>query len=601
VREQLVPLVYNRFLFCGLRKIPPSWLSFEQPGRLIVSLVLLLLCFLLPNTSGQLLHAAAIEEPAASTTPFATKPTETVLLLGDHTVASTSGLTQRFFAAGKHPANPVMRQTENWEGVGPYIWGNRLMQDERTGLFRLWYITYDFAGNFYRWGYATSPDGLTWTKPNLGVERYADAPATNLLPLGPHPEKGTRSIARDPRPETPAERRYLGVRFTYDGEFVSFSPDGISWKEHPLSPSWFVPSDIIHVMWDEQRNKFTAYFKLWEVAGTEVLDSGPERPFLAYMPTFTNTKLSDGKEAFEGPVIHLRPNAAAEVKKTKFVLRSVNQGKDDGGGASLSGSWTAKRVQAWASSNDGIHWENEQVVLRADQHDPPSSNIQYMFVMQHGGYYLGFITMHDESGYFREQFAWSADGIKWHRPWRKPWLDVGPKGAFDMGMVTGPCDPIITEREMWFPYGGFPILHNTTDQSWKSNIGLATLRLDGFCAWEAGAKPGELLTQPFLCNGDRLFVNAESQHGSLTVEVVGENGKPLVGFQSDACQVVAADTLATDKKIDGWITWKNNVSLGRAQGQRIQLRFRLKNARLYSFRIANEGTINLPVPRATTR
>jgi hypothetical protein len=530
---------------------------------------------------------------------FSIRATSSVLLLGDSTVARTSGLTQRFFPAKKHPSNPVMRQTEAWEGVGPYTWGNRLMQDEKTGLFRLWYIAYDFAGNFYRWGYATSPDGIAWTKPNLGVEQYAGKPATNLLPLGAHPEKGTRSIARDPRPDTPAERRYLGIRFTYDGEFVSFSPDAIHWTEDPATPTWFVPSDIIHVMWDEKRNCFTAYYKLWELAGAEITDSG-EKPLLAYMPTFTDTKLADGKTtSFQGPVIHFKPNAAAEVKKEKFVLRSVNQGKDDGGGASLSGSWTAKRVQAWAQSDDGMHWRNEQVVLRADEKDPPTSNIQFLFVMQHGGYYIGFLTMHDEGGHFRQQLAFSADGIKWSRPWREPWLDVGPEGAFDMGMITGPVDPIINEREMLFPYGGFPIRHDTKETNWKSNIGLAVTRLDGFAAWEAGADAGELVTQPFRCNGDRLFINAEAQDGSVAIEVLDEQGNALRGFERESCQEVKGDTLHDTSK--GWIRWKNEGDLRRVRGKQIQLKFTLRNARLYSFRVADEKTMNLPVPRATTR
>src|SRR5207244_2920146 len=152
---------------------------------------------------------------------LAPKSGESILLLDENTIASTAKLTQKFFPARKHPANPVIRRTERWEGVGPYVWGNRLMQDEQTGDLRLWYIAYDFNGNFYRWGYATSRDGLEWTKPNLGFERVGDSLARNCLPLGPHPEKGTRSIARDPRPETPSHRRYLGVRFTYQGEFVS--------------------------------------------------------------------------------------------------------------------------------------------------------------------------------------------------------------------------------------------------------------------------------------------------------------------------------------------------------------------------------------------
>ena len=140
------------------------------------------------------------------------------------------------------------------------------------------------------------------------------------------------------------------------------------------------------------------------------------------------------------------------------------------------------------ASDDGIHWTDEQVILRADERDPPTSNIQYMFVMQHGGYYLGFLTMHDEAGYFRIQLAYSADGIKWQSPVARAVARRRRReGAFDSGMVLGPADPIIREREMWFPYGGFPIRHDTHGQDWKSAIGLATTRLDGFAAWR---RPG---------------------------------------------------------------------------------------------------------------
>src|SRR4051812_31649014 len=84
---------------------------------------------------------------------------ETVLLLDDHTVARTQNLTQEFFPATKHPSNPVMQRSEPWEGAGPYVWGTRLLQDEQTKEFRLWYIAYDPYTNYYRWGLAISRDG----------------------------------------------------------------------------------------------------------------------------------------------------------------------------------------------------------------------------------------------------------------------------------------------------------------------------------------------------------------------------------------------------------------------------------------------------------
>src|SRR5688572_24867054 len=110
---------------------------------------------------------------------FSTTPDESVFHLGEPTVASTSHLTQRFFPARKHSANPILRRSETWEGVGPYLWGNRLMQDGKTREFRLWYIAYRYEDNFYRWAYATSSDGLQWTKPDLAAENFDNSPAKN--------------------------------------------------------------------------------------------------------------------------------------------------------------------------------------------------------------------------------------------------------------------------------------------------------------------------------------------------------------------------------------------------------------------------------------
>ncbi|MGI8966752.1 MAG: hypothetical protein ACR2H1_11790 [Limisphaerales bacterium] len=55
------------------------------------------------------------------------------------------------------------------------------------------------------------------------------------------------------------------------------------------------------------------------------------------------------------------------------------------------------------------------------------------------------------------------------------------------------------------------------------------------------------------------------------------------------------------KENDGWIQWKKQKDLNRVQGKQIQLRFTLRKAKLYSFRVADEKTMKLPVPRATNK
>ena len=125
------------------------------------------------------------------------------------------------------------------------------------------------------------------------------------------------------------------------------------------------------------------------------------------------------------------------------------------------------------------------------------------------------------------------------------------------------------------------------------------MRMDGFAAWEAGADSGELVTQLFFCTGDRLFINAEGQNGFVAVAVLDEKGNVIKGFDAKSCRVVTTDTLGIGG--DGWIQWKKEMNLRRVQGKQLQLRFTLKNAALYSFRIADEKTIELPLPRAATR
>src|SRR4029078_7958772 len=106
------------------------------------------------------------------------------------------------------------------------------------------------------------------------------------------------------------------------------------------------PSDIIHVMWDERRQKFSAFFKDWELTGREVRPDAPQgAPFTADMSTVTRKDLVNSTAEFEGPCITYRPPGAAEVKTRKFILKSGHQSPDEGGGVSLTRDLYAKRVQ----------------------------------------------------------------------------------------------------------------------------------------------------------------------------------------------------------------------------------------------------------------
>ena len=59
----------------------------------------------------------------------------------------------------KYAGNPVMVPTEEWEGEIT-VPGSVIYHDS---LYHMWYRSRDFYVND-RIGYATSPDGISWTK-----------------------------------------------------------------------------------------------------------------------------------------------------------------------------------------------------------------------------------------------------------------------------------------------------------------------------------------------------------------------------------------------------------------------------------------------------
>lgn len=508
------------------------------------------------------------------------------LLLDDHIVAEAVHCRQSFHGAVKDPASPVIVKSEPWEGRGPYTWGTRLLWNSETRQYDFYYVGWCEADNHYRWGIAVSNDGLQWSKPELGLETYDGRPARNMLTAGPHPDKAVRSVVRDPRTGCPPAERCKAVRFTYDGEFVSYSPDGRSWTEDPANPVWKTPSDIIHALWDPVRERFVTYYKVWEIRGETPDSKSPNgfRPVRAHAPTFEHRALPDGLAELKGPWITFNPDSAAEVREGTLLLRRGGQGRDDGGGAPLTGAWHARRVQAWAESDDWRRWHHERVVLDCDERDRPDANIQYMFVMHHGGYYLGFLTLHDERGHFEQQFAFSRDGLAWSRPWRGNFIGLGPPGGFDCGMALAPTDPILTDTQMIFYYGGFNLLHwEDARKPWSSAIGRAFLRRDGFCSWDSlPGQIGTITTQPVAVAGDALRMNADAQDGRITAELLDPAGQVIPGYGAVDGRPLIEDTSRFQECMSP-VLWGSASDLGPLRGRPVRLRFRLERARLFAF------------------
>ena len=108
----------------------------------------------------------------------------------------------------------------------------------------------------------------------------------------------------------------------------------------------------------------------------------------------------------------------------------------------------------------------------------------------------------------------------------------------------------------------------------RSAIGLAKLRLDGYVSLGASFGGGSVTTVPVLPGGKELHLNAAARFGEIVVEVLGADGEPVAGGISKAM---------TGDRTDLMVVWPDKASNPLASGEPIQLRFKIRNARLYSY------------------
>ena len=107
-----------------------------------------------------------------------------------------------------------------------------------------------------------------------------------------------------------------------------------------------------------------------------------------------------------------------------------------------------------------------------------------------------------------------------------------------------------------------------------------TLRLDGFASVNAPYGGGEFVTKPLIFGGKELLLNVStSAIGSVQVEVLSADGQPVRGFELAACPPIWGD------EIERPVRWNDGGDLSSLAGKPVRLRFVMKDADLYAFRV----------------
>jgi len=503
-----------------------------------------------------------------------------VLFLDDMDVLCTTGLTRRPHKAVKHLQNPLLVNEHPWERYRCQLVGTSVIHDPIAGKFHMYYIASPEPGHYPSINingqnkpghttlpaYAESDDGVGWTKPMLGQCTFNDCRDTNLLPFvvgqsfecgamydsyerdssrrfkllwwgqscEMHIAKGTvtrengnahgfDSVVRDDRGEV-LSRHHV----TLPGDWfvdVAFSPDGIHWKRHPAHVFLGASDTGQSILFDPRLSRYVAFGRF-----------------------------------------HARP-----MKK---------------GGSNIEVGRAVGRIE----SNDFIHWSDTELVVCPDLNDPPNTQFNSMPVTLYEGLYIGAIELGGSVSlpWLPMQLATSRNGRHWTRVGdRFDFLDLGDEGQWDEGAIRPGSGLLIAGDEMRIYYS--TINRKSLPQSRHIDgprapgIGMASWRRDGFVSLHADLNGGggELVTKPFIPDGEELFLNVDAADGQVTVEVCSSHSMtpdaqlPSKNRVSHPLRINA--TAAPVRWMDG------NISNITRPGFPISLRIRMANADLYSF------------------
>lgn len=171
-----------------------------------------------------------------------------------------------------------------------------------------------------------------------------------------------------------------------------------------------------------------------------------------------------------------------------------------------------------------------------------------------------------EPGVSDAMFLSSRDGLNWSRPFLEAWLRPGPDPHNWTQRSNMPATGIIETGPEELS------LYASEHYDWPDHrLRRLSVRRHGFASVGAGVQGGTVVTRPLIVTGNTLALNyATSAAGSVVVEVLDPTGKVLAQSKP-----LFGDELDGDSKLD----------LAPWSGKPLTLRFTLKDADLYAFRV----------------
>ena len=484
------------------------------------------------------------------------------LVLDSRIIEGTTGAKLTVGKAVKDRQNPLFTGDKPWEpnisnGFPTVLW------DEEDKLYKCWYNAWiidkavattppEKRGDISGFGsylpdavdsqpfpsrdsgvcYAISKDGIHWEKPDLGVVQFNGDKKNNLV------------FSAEAVPK-----------------MANASPD--------LPPSKARGPHGAGVFKDYREGDPA---KLYKMVFRDYSPSEPETFYISVAFSPDGLRWDSVPCPETDPEADTHNNAFWAPELEKYVL--------------ITRRWSPDRRVGRCESLDFLKWTKPEVVL-SNSKLGLKHQIYSMPVFRYANLYIGLPAIfNSDNDRVHTELAWSPDTVKWYRI--NPGTPLIPNGDekddYDWGCIYT-AHAIFLKDEIRIYYMG----DANTHYSWRdSGLCLATLRPDGFVGYEPYSDNTSALitTKPVICAGKSLCVSVDVRYGgSVQVESYDERSQKLASSEPITSQPAKWEwEYETNTEItDGVVTWKDGWDLSVMGDKKVQLKFELNKATLYSF------------------
>ncbi|MCB0731947.1 MAG: hypothetical protein KDC88_13025 [Ignavibacteriae bacterium] len=374
--------------------------------------------------------------------------------------------------------------------------------------------------------YAESYDGINWIKPNLGIYKIDGSFDNNVILANEAPATHNFSPFLDSKKDVPEAEKYKALGGTKKSGLIAFiSSDGINWRKLQDSAVFkdgeFDSQNVS--FWSEVEQQYVCYFRSW----IETTNGRFRSISKTTSKDFRNWTDPIEMEFGNSPREHLYTNQTSPYFRAPHILVSIAARFMPG--RQVLTSHEAERLNV----NPKYFKDCSDAILMTSR----------------GG------NLYDRT--FLEAFIRPGIGLEnWVSRSNYPTLNVVQTNSKEMSIYV-----------------------NQNYAQPSAHLRRYSLRIDGFSSVHADYKVGELITKPFLFNGNNLVLNfSTSAAGFVKIEIQDKNGIPINGFEEiNSIEIIGNEISKT-------VAWKNYSDLNELNGIPIKLKFTLSDADIFSIK-----------------